>query len=158
MMISSHLFFVSVYVSLYTAVSATPPDGVRGLTSCYSDGDDVSIVISSTQNDTVSLTLNEFGITYFNDDPNYTLMTLGYYNVTLLSVSPIQVNVSVIFKTELSGSTITYSEARRSEVMTTSSVSLTLCGECVYTACVCACWFIIIFVFLIKLYFFFSRV
>ena len=102
-MTSSHLFCVSVYVWLSAAVSATPPDGVSGLKSCYNDGEDVSIVISQTQSDTVSLTLtfNEVGnnrITYSNDDPDYTLMTPGYYNVTLLSVSPIQVNVSVIFK------------------------------------------------------------
>ena len=128
---------------LHAAIS---PEAISGLKYCYNVGEEVSLVISQTQSDTTSLTLtcHEFGnntVTYFNspNDGQNAVMTPGppyYYNITLFSVSPIKVNVSVIFKTELNGSTITYSEtndASRPPKMT-GIVSLMLC--CKYN-CLC---------------------
>lgn len=140
----AYLFLVIVWLS--SVVSTPPPEPVSGLKSCYNAGEDVSIVISQTQSNTqyMMLACREFGnnsIMYSNypDKAQNVPLTPGppyYYTVTLLSLgSPIQAQVSAIFKSELDGSTITRRETESLDEpwVITGRVSLKLCG-CKYEA------------------------
>eukprot|EP00731_Ephydatia_muelleri_P020492 Em0013g219a len=135
----AYLFLVIVWLS--SVVSTPPPEPVSGLKSCYNAGEDVSIVISQTQSNTqyMMLACREFGnnsIMYSNypDKAQNVPLTPGppyYYTVTLLSLgSPIQAQVSAIFKSELDGSTITRRETESLDEpwVITGRVSLKLCG------------------------------
>lgn len=134
---------IGIIAGLSRAVSTFSPEGIRGLNCCYNVGEQISIVINSTlTSEDVYMRLifdkfedNPIDYNTFPDSVQDAPMSSGPYNITRVSLKPIQANVSAIFTSELDGSNITRMETGNIEETwsTTGKVSLTLC--CKYIMC-----------------------